>query len=299
MSEPIAFLSGRMIPQLEATLQLNDAGFVSGATVTDLVRTFRHQLYRWHEHLARFRQTCNATSIFPPHTDEEITAWARDLIRCNANLIEANLDLALVLFATPGPIDYYLGVEDPLPRPTFGMHTFPLPFARYRPWVEHGIDLITPSVRALANVDPHIKHRSRMHWWLADQEARRTQPEAMAILLDAEGNLTETASSNFLMVKNDVIVSPPRKSVLEGVSLNVVCELARRTGLTVQERPISLENAYTADEALLTCTTFCLAGVRSINQRSVPWPGPVYQKLIAAWNAEVGMDIHEQILRGA
>ena len=39
MTEPLASLNGRLLPQSEAHLALNDAGFVFGATVTDLCRT--------------------------------------------------------------------------------------------------------------------------------------------------------------------------------------------------------------------------------------------------------------------
>ena len=53
---------------------------------------------------------------------------------------------------------------------------------------------------------------------------------------------------------------------------------------------------YTADEALLTCTSYCLAGVRQINRREIPWPGPMLRRLPEAWSAEVGIDFHQQIL---
>src|SRR5262245_14628401 len=44
MSEPLAYFEGRLIPQSEARLPLHDAGFVMGATITDLCRTVRHRL---------------------------------------------------------------------------------------------------------------------------------------------------------------------------------------------------------------------------------------------------------------
>lgn len=213
MTEPLAFLNGRHISQAHAHIALNDAGFVFGATVTDLCRTFRHRLYRWPEHLARFRQSRRAAHLDVAIDDTIITQSAEELIAHNAGLIDGDGDLALVLFATPGPIGYYLGQSiAPNELPTFGMHTFPLPFARYRPWIEQGIALATPSVRAVpaACVDPHIKQRSRIHWWLAEQEVRRSHPGAQALLLDAEGYVTETASSNFLIARNGTLLSPPR-----------------------------------------------------------------------------------------
>ncbi|MBI3823336.1 MAG: aminotransferase class IV [Planctomycetes bacterium] len=298
MTEPIAFLNGRLLPQSQAHLPLHDAGFVLGATVTDLCRTFRHRLYRWAEHLARFRRSLQSAYLDVPFDDATITQKADELVAHNASLIDANYDLALVLFATPGPIAHYLGQTTPADGPTFGMHTFPLPFARYRPWIESGVHLATPNVRAIpaACVDPHIKQRSRMHWWLAEQEVRRAHSGAQALLLDLASNVTETASANFLLVKNGTIISPPRDGILEGVSLGVVAELCERLGIRLEHRPITLDDCYAADEALLTCTTFCLAGVRQINERALAWPGPMLRLLHDAWSAAVGVDIHRQIV---
>src|SRR5436305_312403 len=144
MPEPLVFLNGRLVPQSQATLPLHDAGFVMGATVTDLCRTFHHKLYRWPDHLARFGHGCRSTRITPPLAERAITERAEELVQHNAALLAPGQELALVVFATPGPVGYYLGEEGGLGdgQTTFGMHTFPLPFARYRPWITHGVALV-------------------------------------------------------------------------------------------------------------------------------------------------------------
>ena len=93
-------------------------------------------------------------------------------------------------------------------------------------------------------------------------------------------------------------MSPPREGILEGVSLGVVAEIGARLGIPLEYRTISIAECYDADEALLTCTSYCLAGVRQLNERPLPWPGPMLARLLEAWNAEVGVDIHQQILNG-
>jgi branched-chain amino acid aminotransferase len=299
MTEPAAFLNGRMVPQSQAHLALNDAGFVFGATVTDLCRTFRQRIYRWPDHLARFRGGCRSAYLDVPLDDATVTQRAEELVAHNAALIGANQDLALVLFATPGPVGFYLGQEVAAgEQPTFGMHTFVLPFNRCRSWIEQGVLLATPRVRQIPTdcVDPRIKQRSRMHWWLAAEEVRRRQAEALPLLLDRDDCVTETASANFLLVKKGAIFSPPPDSILGGISLRVVAELCARLAIPLEYRSISLEECYAADEALLTCTSYCLAGVRQINERVITWPGPMLRRLLPAWNAEVGIDIHRQIL---
>src|SRR3954464_1523472 len=196
---PLAYLNGRFLPQGEAHLTLHDAGFVWGATVTDLCRTFGHRPFRLADHLHRFRHSCEAAAIPQPLGDDRLADLAHRLIEHNAGLLRPEQDLALVLFATPGPVGYYLGEpggagDGP---PTLGLHTFPLPLARYRRLFTEGARLVVPSVRHVpaASIDPRIKQRSRLHWWRAEREASRLEPGASALLLDSQGHVTETAGA--------------------------------------------------------------------------------------------------------
>lgn len=300
MSEPLVFLHGRLVPQSQAGLALHDAGFVMGATVTDLCRTFHHNPYRWSDHLTRFTQSCRLAALELPLRLEEVTARAEELVRRNAALLTPGQELALVLFATPGPIGYYLGEpggagDGPV---TFGIHTFPLPFARYRPWIERGAALVVPTIRHISatGIDPHIKMRSRLNWWLADREVHRLDPAAIALLRDETDTITETASANILVVRDGTVVSPPRDRILEGISLRVVAELCARLEIPFEERPLSVQELETADAAMLASTPYCLVGVSRCNGAALPWPGTVLPRLLAAWNHEVGLDIHSQIL---
>ena len=184
-AEPLAFFNHQVMPLSQARLPLHDAGFVMGATATDLCRTFHQRLYRWEQHLARFRQSCQSIGIMPAISNDEISACAEQILAHNRRLppvaefariqtssarmlnsgefsYGAGKELALVMFATPGPIGYYLGEpggagDGPV---TFGMHTYPLPLARFRRWVENGVSLVVPSVRQVPadTIDPHIKH---------------------------------------------------------------------------------------------------------------------------------------------
>lgn len=302
MTEPLAYFDGRFVPQGEARLALNDAGFVSGATVTDLVRTFAHRLFRLPDHLRRFRQSCELARVPQPLADDELTAIAARLVSHNAALLRPGQDLALVLFATPGPVGYYLGQpggpgDGP---PTLGLHTFPLPFARYARLFREGARLVVPATRQVpaASIDPHIKQRSRLHWWLAEQEARQIDPGASALLLDADGLVTETAFANLLVVHGGTVRTPPRAGVLAGVSLQLVEELCGQLGIPFEERPLRLADCQAADEAMLSCTSFCLAGVCRVQGTPLAFPGPVCERLLRAWGEQVGVDIRTQILSG-
>jgi len=177
------------------------------------------------------------------------------------------------------------------------MHTFALPFARYRRLFEQGAHLVIPSTRHVpaACVDPRVKQRSRLHWWLAEQEAHLIDPGAMALLLDLDGHITETAAANFLLVQGGVVVAPPRHSILGGVSLRVVEELCGELGVSFEERPLAVHDCLNADEAMLASTPYCLAGVSRFNGVPLPWPGALFRRLLQEWGRQLGVDIRGQI----
>src|SRR5947208_9254665 len=109
MPETLAYLNGDWLPAERMALPVHDAGFVFGATITDLCRTFRHRLFRWADHLNRFRQSCLAARVPLEASDDELTSVAGQLAEHNGGLLRPEQEFALVVFATPGPIGYYLG----------------------------------------------------------------------------------------------------------------------------------------------------------------------------------------------
>jgi branched-chain amino acid aminotransferase len=298
MTTPLAYLNGDFRPQNEAQLPLHDAGFVWGATVTDLCRTFRHRLYRLVDHLDRFRDSCRRAHVPLDASNEQLTAVGEQLVVQNACLIGANDDLALVMFATPGPVGYYLGESGQGP-PTLGMHTFPLPFARYRGLFGEGARLLVPRVRHIPApcVDPRIKHRSRLFWWIAEQEVHETDATATALLIDLDGFVTETAAANLLIVKDGRVQTSWRGRVLNGISLKIVQEMCAELKIPFDEVDLSLADCRNADEAMLANTVYSLAPVKSIQGKELSCPGPVFERLLARWSEQVGVDIRGQILR--
>jgi branched-chain amino acid aminotransferase len=73
-----------------------------------------------------------------------------------------------------------------------------------------GVHVVTPSIRHVPPqcLDPKIKNRSRMHWWVAEQESHLVDPQAIPLLLDVDGNISETAGSNFVIVSGSRVISP-------------------------------------------------------------------------------------------
>jgi len=319
METPLAYLNGRFVPFTGAALPLNDAGFVSGATVVDNARTFRHKLFRWPDHLVRFRRDCDACYVPLETTDAELTAAAEELVAHNAKLLPATGELQLVTFATPGPLGFYLGDSATGP-PTLGMTTYPLPFARYRSFFTEGVTLAVAGFQASDSADilpPEVKHRSRLVWHVAEKKLSDPEshfhvgtPGAVPVVLSHHG-VGDTAIGSILVVTDGKVIQADYGTVMDSVSVKVVGTLCEALGLPFDSEPLDMRglanpnlhrppdpSVTRASELLLAGTGFCLAGVRRFasgkNSRTYDWPGPVFQKLLAAWSDLVGVDIAKQ-----
>jgi len=99
-------------------------------------------------------------------------------------------------------------------------------------------------------------------------------------------------------VREGRVATPPRQSVLGGISLQVTEELCRDLAIPFEERPFALKDCLNADEAMLSSTPYCLTGVSRINDTPLSWPGPTFEKLLAGWNRLVGLDVRGQIRSG-
>jgi branched-subunit amino acid aminotransferase/4-amino-4-deoxychorismate lyase len=299
--EPLVYFNGRTLPASQAALPLSDTGFVQGAAVTEQARTFRRRPYRLAARLDRLFRSLAVVGLNPGLSKDEFAAVSNELVAHNAALLGDGEELGLILFVTPGEYATYAG-RPVRPGPTVCAHTFPLPFALWAKKMRDGAHLVTPSVRQVPPQcwPPQMKCRSRMHYYLAEREARRADPEASALLLDLQGHVTETNAANLLIVEGGAIVSPPSASILPGHSRAVVIELARALNVPFAERALTPADVAAAEEAFLSSTPFCLMPVTRINNTPVGdgKVGKTYRRLLAAWSEEVGLDIGKQIEYG-
>jgi len=293
-----------MLPASEARLAIYDTGIVQGVTVTEQLRTFHKRLYKLDEHLDRLFRSLRYIRLDINIKREELAAASQELVSHHAKLCDDAAELGLVQFVTPGEHAAYAALPSPAPStPTICVHTFPLRFERWAHTMQVGAHLVTPPTRHVPPqcYDPKIKYRSRMHFYLADQEAQLVDPDAAALLLDLDGNVTETPTANFLIVERGRIVSPSPVNILPGISRAMVIELAAQRGIPFLERELQVFDVLNADEAFTTSTPYCLLPVTKINGVPVGGgkPGPLFRRLLMAWSEVIGLDIAKQIVHGA
>lgn len=305
MPEALVYLNGNLVPASQAHLSIYDCGVVLGATVTEMTRTFKKKLFRLDDHLDRLYRSLKYTRMDIELSKTQLTGISQEVVANNARLVADFEELGLIHFVTAGEVPTYAGSSGLTARttPTVCVHTFPLPFELWAKKMQHGLHLVTPSIRHVPPqcYDPKMKYRSRMHYFLADKEAQMMDPDATAILLDLDGNVTETSGANFLIVEKGTIVSPTLRNTLPGISRATVIDLATKLKIPFVEQDFQVFNVINADEAFTASTPYCLMPVTKINGVVIAdgKPGPIYRKLMQAWSQEVGVDIIQQIIEGA
>jgi branched-chain amino acid aminotransferase len=98
-----------------------------------------------------------------------------------------------------------------------------------------------------------------------------------AILLDAEGYVSEGSGENVFIVRKGKLKTTPLTSILEGITRNSVIELARERKIPVVEERFTRDEMYVADEVFVTGTAAELTPVREIDNRAIGTgkPGPI------------------------
>jgi branched-subunit amino acid aminotransferase/4-amino-4-deoxychorismate lyase len=301
VTEPLAWLNGEYLPFLSAGLPLSDLGVVGGLAVAEMIRTFGGQPFRLDEHLARLRLSCQRVGFETNLADPTWVEVVQDLVRHNMPLVPVGGDLGIILFVTAGPNPTYVGTG---PHGcTHGAHTFSLPFANWASRLTSGVALVTVDAPAIDSplLNFQVKSRSRMHWHLADRIARESDPGAVALLVDNNGHVSETATSNIVAVRGGRLLTPRRNHVLDGISLRMVADLAKVAGYEFTEADLTVDDLLASDEVLLTSTPTCLLPVRSVNgtpqRQSIP--GPALTRLQQLWSEAVGIDIVRQLTAGS
>ena len=301
----IVYLNGRFVPEPEAHLSIYDMAIVLGATVTEMTRTFKRTPFRLADHLNRLYRSLRYTRIDIRMTPEELSRVTMKVVEHNAGLLDDGGELGIVHFITGGEFHEYVGSAGRAPRvtPTVCIHTFPIPFHYFAEKLQNGAHAVTPSIRKIPSqcVDPRIKCRSRMNFFLAEKEVQLVDPDAICLMLDLEGNVTEGTGSNFFIVEGGKLVSPPRDVILCGISRQTVIELAEKISIPVEERPLQVYDVINADEAFSTTTPYCMCPVVKINGAPIGdgKPGPMFKRLASSWSNLVGVDIVRQMVEGA
>ena len=300
-NQRIVYLNGEYVPESEARVPIKDQGFKYGDAVFDTTRTFGHKIFKLRAHLERFERSLRYLKLDPGLSIDAFTSITEEVVRRNLPLIGGDDDYWVTQRVSRGLSDGDREAWPEWPDATVIVECAPLPLAARAKSYRDGIEVITPSVRRVAPemASPRAKTHNYLNLILGDLEVAAQNPNALSILLDRDGNLAEGKGSNIFLVAEGRLKTPRERYVLPGVSRQVTKEVAIGLGLEVEETDIDLFDAYNADEAFITSTSFCICPIRSINGRAMAAdsiPGSITKQLIDGYVKLVGFDWYAQYL---
>ena len=240
------YLNGEFLPVEEAKISVTDRGFLFGDGVYEVIPVYGGHLFKLQHHLQRLHNSLQGIGMANPHTDSE---WRGILTRLTAQL--GNSDQALYLQVTRGCTD----VRDH----AWPENIEPTIYARTKILKPPTTDEKRRGIHAITLDDPRWQHCSiKAITLLANVLARHQAAEAGAqeAILIKNDLATEGAASNLFMIKEKLLITPPKSdSLLPGITREIVLELAKRHGIPYAEASISADDLRTADEIWMSSST--------------------------------------------
>jgi branched-chain amino acid aminotransferase len=227
-------------------------------------------IFRHRDHLERLFKSAELYYMPIPYTLEELRAATHEVIAAN-ELRECYV--RPVAFRGYGQMGLY-----PLDCPVdVAIAVWKWPAYLGEEGKRDGIRAKVASWRRIAHdsLIPHAKASGQyLNSVLAKVEASKGGYQE-AILLDAQGFVSEGTGENIFVVKDGVILTPPETSgILDGISRKSVIQIARDLGYEVRERALVRAELYLAEEVFLTGTATELAPVREIDDHPIGGDGP-------------------------
>ena len=188
----------------------------------------------------------------------------------------------------------YAELEGVIPHPFVYIADFPLRYtvAGFGKYFTAGVHCVTSKIQQVPDdcIPSQAKHRSRLHFHLAQQQA----PAGMwPILLDELGHVCEAPGANLIGVNATGDFFIVASNCLRGISMQTVLGLwSERHVQDIVGWPL---RRYS--ELFLTGTPFCLLPIVSLDGQPIGDGkiGPVFKQTLAKWSSLVGVDIQQQI----
>jgi len=299
----LVYMNGEFLPESEAKVSIFDSALMFGDMVFEMTRSFNKNQFKLREHLDRIYTGIKILQIPLTMTIDEMEKAVFETIETNEPAFSDDDEHRIMIDVSRGLLGIYQGIVGAHKGPNVIIADFPLKWtvADMGILYDIGINAVITSQRAIpANLmDPKIKNRSRLFYLMANIEASNFAGENnWALLLDTDGFIAEGTGDNFFIVKDGVVITPQGRNILRGISRDYVLNtLCPEIDMPVVEKNIEPYDVYTADEAFMTGTPFCMLPVTSLNGIAIGngKVGSIFSKIIDQWSNNTEVDIIKQI----
>lgn len=275
------YLNNKLVPQAEALVSVFDHGFLYGDGVYETMRAYDGVIFMLDDHLMRLYRSASMIGLTVPLDMNGIKNAVYDTMSANSL---KNAYVRLTVSRGYGPI----GLDPDLcEAQTFvviaeEMKDYP------KAYYEQGMSaIISATKRNLREaINPQIKSLNFLNNILAKIEAKKAGAYE-AIMMNATGHVTEGTISNVFFCRDDVLCTPSVEcGILDGITRNIVLDVAVREGLMVREGEFTRDDLSAAEEVFITNTTMEVMPVSQLD--AVRYRvGEVTRRLHKAYRGEV------------
>jgi branched-chain amino acid aminotransferase len=287
MSQQWIFLNDEFVKKEDAKISVYDHGFLYGDGIFEGIRVYSNNIFRLQEHVDRLYNSAKSILLDIPYTKEEMIGLIAQAVE--KNQLE-NAYIRVVVSRGVGD----LGL-DPFKckKPQVVIIVEPLAIFPKQLY-ETGLEIITVATRRNRPdvLSPKVKSLNYLNNVLVKIEAHLANVSE-ALMLNDQGYVAEGSADNVFIVKNGKILTPPcYVGALEGVTRNVIIEIARELGFDVNEEPFTRHDVYTAEEVFLTGTAAEVIAVVKVDGRVIGdgVPGKITNILLNEFRKRVVVD---------
>jgi len=266
------YLNGEFLPEAEARISIFDRAVLFGDAIYEVAGVLDGKLIDFDAHMARYQRSLGELKIPAPLDEAQILKAFRKLVELNR--VEEGL---VYMQVTRGEADRDFVWHGEL-QPTVFMFT------------QHKL----PAENKIAETGVKLKSVDDIRWARRDiksvnllgqvlaKNAASTAGAYEALMVDADGYVTECGSTSFFMVKDNLLLTRPlTNDILAGVTRKALVALCNTHGIRLVESRFRLEDALQADEAFISCASSYVLPVVQIDDQLVGTgaPGSLFQKL--------------------
>lgn len=276
------FIDGKFYSERDAKISVFDHGLLYGDGVFEGIRAYNGRVFKLKEHIDRLFYSAKAILLEIPMSPGKISEAV--LESCRVNKIR---DGYIRLVVTRGIGNLGLNPRS-CKRATVICIADKIQLYPQELYAS-GMEIVTvPTTRNLHSaLNPAIKSLNYLNNILAKIEANNAGVEE-AVMLNAEGFVSECTGDNLFIIKNGELFTPPLSAgALYGITRQTVIELAQEAGVKVSEPDLTRYDLFCADECFLTGTGAEIMPVIKIDGRVIGTgkPGQLTRKLVDDYHA--------------
>ncbi|MBX4150198.1 branched-chain-amino-acid transaminase [Paenibacillus lautus] len=287
MSEQWIYLDGEFVTKENAKVSVFDHGFLYGDGIFEGIRIYNGNIFKCKEHLDRLYDSAKSIDLVIPLAYDELLEAMTETIRRNDM---RNGYIRIVVSRGAGN----LGLDPRrCPKPTVLIIVEQLAIYSEEAYL-NGLKAV--SVAQRRNIpdalNPKIKSLNYLNNILVKIQSNFAGADE-AIMMNAQGYVTEGSGDNIFIVKNGVVTTPPcYLGALEGITRQAIIDLCDKLGIKLKEEPFSMHDVYIADEVFFTGTAAEVIAAREIDGRMIGkgQAGPITLQLLEEFRKIVDQD---------